>query len=135
MHLLSADATTYFFADENMKKLASKVAEFAQIQPKSQFLFHKNLPPCDCSIMTLLITLFRGQIFAWSLFRGYLIEQFFCNFRSEVDTYVYRHSSFVFDRKIHTTCTCCWCFWCFWLLAVIRCSNIFDFLAWFDRFC
>ena len=26
-----------------MKKTASKVAEPAQIQPKSQFLFHKNL--------------------------------------------------------------------------------------------
>jgi hypothetical protein len=30
-------------AHENMKKTASKVAEPAQIQPKSQFLFHKNL--------------------------------------------------------------------------------------------
>ena len=28
-----------------MKKLASKVAEPAQIQPKYQFLFNKNLPP------------------------------------------------------------------------------------------
>ena len=36
-----------------MKKPASKVAEPAQIQPKSQFLFHKNLPPRDFSIMTL----------------------------------------------------------------------------------
>ena len=36
-----------------MKKLASKVAKPAQIQPKSQFLFHKNLPPRDFSIMTL----------------------------------------------------------------------------------
>ena len=35
-----------------MKKLASKVAETAQIQPKSQLLFHKNLPPRDFSIMT-----------------------------------------------------------------------------------
>ena len=41
-----------FFAHENMKKPASKVAEPAQIQPKSQFLFHKNLPPRDFS-MTL----------------------------------------------------------------------------------
>ena len=41
------------FAHENMKKPASKVAEPAQIQPKSQFLFHKNLPPRDFSIMTL----------------------------------------------------------------------------------
>ena len=40
-----------FFAHENMKKTASKVAKPAQIQPKSQFLFHKNLPPCDFSIM------------------------------------------------------------------------------------
>ena len=30
-----------------------KPAEPAQIQPKSQFLFHKNLPPRDFSIMTL----------------------------------------------------------------------------------
>ena len=36
-----------------MKKPASKVAEPAQIQPKSQFLFHKNLPPRDFSLMTL----------------------------------------------------------------------------------
>ena len=36
-----------------MKKPASKVAEPAQIQPKFQFLFYKNLPPCDFSIMTL----------------------------------------------------------------------------------
>ena len=36
-----------------MKKPASKVAKPAQIQPKSQFLFHKNLPPRDLSIMTL----------------------------------------------------------------------------------
>jgi hypothetical protein len=41
---------------ENMKKLASKVAEQAQIQPKSQFLFHKNLPPHDFSIMTLALS-------------------------------------------------------------------------------
>ena len=41
------------FAHENMKKPASKVAKPAQIQPKSQFLFHKNLPPHDFSIMTL----------------------------------------------------------------------------------
>ena len=33
--------------------MASKVAKPAQIQPKSQFLFHKNLPPHDFSIMTL----------------------------------------------------------------------------------
>ena len=39
-----------------MKKPASKVAEPAQIQPKSQFLFHKNLPPRDFSIMTLQIS-------------------------------------------------------------------------------
>ena len=43
----------FFFAHENMKKPASKVAEPAQIQPKSQFLFRKNLPPRDFSIMTL----------------------------------------------------------------------------------
>ena len=42
-----------FFAHENMKKPASKVAEPAQIQPKSQFLFHKNLPPRDFSLMIL----------------------------------------------------------------------------------
>ena len=37
-----------------MKKPASKVAEPAQIQPKFQFLFYKNLPPQDFFIMTLL---------------------------------------------------------------------------------
>ena len=36
-----------------MKKTASKVAKPAQIQPKSQFQFHKNLPTRDFSIMTL----------------------------------------------------------------------------------
>ena len=44
------------FAHENMKKLASKVAGPAQLQPKSQFLFHKNFPPHDSSIMTLVLT-------------------------------------------------------------------------------
>ena len=44
-----------FFAHENMKKQASKVAEPAKIQPKSQFLFHKNLPPRVFSLMTLLV--------------------------------------------------------------------------------
>ena len=37
-----------------MRKPASKVAELAQIQPKSEFLFHKNLPPREFSIMTLI---------------------------------------------------------------------------------
>ena len=45
------------FARENMKKPASKVAKPVQIQPKSKFLFHKNLPPRDFSIMTLVTTL------------------------------------------------------------------------------
>ena len=43
-----------FFAHENMRKPASKVAEPAKIQPKFQFLFHKNLPPLDFSLMTLV---------------------------------------------------------------------------------
>ena len=47
--------STMFFAHENTKKTASKVAEPGQIQPKSQFLFHKNLPPRDFSIMTLFL--------------------------------------------------------------------------------
>ena len=46
----------------NMKKPASKVAEPAQIQPKSQFLFHKNLPPRDFSIMTLIALAFWRTI-------------------------------------------------------------------------
>ena len=49
----SAMSLKIFFAHENFKKPASKVAEPAQIQPKSQFLFHKNLPPWDFSIMTV----------------------------------------------------------------------------------
>ena len=49
----SAMFLNFFFAHENMKKAASKVAKPAQIQPKFQFLFHKNLPPRDFSIMTL----------------------------------------------------------------------------------
>ena len=70
MQLFSEDATMFFkkinifFAPENMKKPPSKVAhnrlrpffqycQTAQIKPKSQFLFHENLPPWDFSIMTL----------------------------------------------------------------------------------
>ena len=41
------------FAHENMKGPAIKVAKPAQVQPKSQFLYHKNLSPWDFSIMTL----------------------------------------------------------------------------------
>ena len=43
----------FFFAHENMKKTASKVAELAQIQLKCLFLFHRNIPPRNFSIMTL----------------------------------------------------------------------------------
>ena len=43
----------FFSCHENMKKPASKVAKPAQIQPKSQFLLHKCLPPRDYPIMTL----------------------------------------------------------------------------------
>ena len=43
------------FDHEDTKKPASKVAEPAKIQPKSQFLFHKNLPPRDFSLMTLAV--------------------------------------------------------------------------------
>ena len=32
-----------------------KVGHLAQIQPKCQFLFHKNLPPRDFSILTLVL--------------------------------------------------------------------------------
>ena len=45
----------FFFAHERMKKPTSKVAKLAQIQPKAQFLFHKNRPPRDFSIMTLFL--------------------------------------------------------------------------------
>ena len=40
-------------AHENMKKPALKVAKPAYIQPKSQFLFHKNLPLRDFSSLCL----------------------------------------------------------------------------------
>ena len=60
MFLSSAMFFKKNFAHENMKKPASKVAKPAQIQPKSQFLFHKNLPPRDFSIMTLGIK--RGKL-------------------------------------------------------------------------
>ena len=53
MFSLSKMFFDFFFAHENMKKPASKVAKPAQILPKSHFLFHKNLPPHDFSIMTL----------------------------------------------------------------------------------
>ena len=51
----------FFFAHENMKNPASNVAKPAQIQPKSQFLFYKNLPPHDFSIMTLNILYLLGN--------------------------------------------------------------------------
>ena len=54
----------FLFCYQNMKKPASKVAKPAQIQPKSQFLFHKNLPPRDFSIMTLNVS--EGRM--WSLY-------------------------------------------------------------------
>ena len=38
-----------------MKNPASKVAKLAQIRPKSQFLFHKNLPLWDFSIKPNII--------------------------------------------------------------------------------
>ena len=55
MPLFSADTTMFKkkIAHENMKKPASKVAKLAQIQPKSQFLFHKNCSPRDLCIKTL----------------------------------------------------------------------------------
>ena len=53
MFLQSTMFLIFFFAHENMKKPASKVDKPAQIQPKSQFMFHKNLPKRDFSIMTL----------------------------------------------------------------------------------
>ena len=55
MFSLSKMFLKIFLAHEIMKKPASKVAESAQIQPKSQLLFHKNLPPRDFSIMTLFL--------------------------------------------------------------------------------
>ena len=73
MQLFSADTTMFlketlkFFACENMKKPASKVAhnrpqfffqycQPAQNQPKSNILFHKNGSRCDFYIMTLILT-------------------------------------------------------------------------------
>ena len=56
MPKMFSPSTMFFkkkFAHENMRKPASKVAKRAQIQPKSQYLFHKNLPQRDFSIMTL----------------------------------------------------------------------------------
>ena len=76
MQLFSADATMFFvwfFCPRKLEKPASKVAhnrpkgfffqycQPAQIQPKSQLLFHKNLPPRDFFIMTL------GETFATKL--------------------------------------------------------------------
>ena len=56
--------STFFFAPESMKKDPQKLliigpdpffhyCQSAQIQPKYQLLFHKNLPTRDFSIMTL----------------------------------------------------------------------------------
>ena len=62
MFSLSTKMLKKIYAHENMKKPASKVAKPAQIQPKSQFLFHKNLPPRDFSLMTLALASKSGQI-------------------------------------------------------------------------
>ena len=73
-----------------MKKTPSKVAHnwprpfFLRTanRPKSQFLFHKNLPPRDFSIMTLVtgnlfITgHFSGLICLWSADLGKMIDVF-----------------------------------------------------------
>ena len=64
MQFFTADALmflTFFLAPENIKKPPSKVAHNrprpfffnAANWPKSQFLFHNNLPPQDFSILTL----------------------------------------------------------------------------------
>ena len=47
------------------QKILKLFNHFAQIQPKPQFLFHKNLPPRDFSIMTLSS---RGRHFFLSRF-------------------------------------------------------------------
>ena len=70
----------FFFAHENMKKPASKVAKPAQIQPKSQFMFHKNLPPRDFSIMTLIIWSLAEEklCILWEIVENSLyVQQFF----------------------------------------------------------
>ena len=59
-----------------MKKPASKVAKPAQIQSKSQFLFHKNLPPRDFSIMTLPLELEAFSVFYWPV-KSKLIQMVF----------------------------------------------------------
>ena len=51
MFLQSTMFLIFFFAHENMKKPASKVDKPAQIQPKSQFMFHKNLPPATTGLL------------------------------------------------------------------------------------
>ena len=63
---------------KDMKKPASKVAEPAKIQPKSQFLFYKNLPPRDFSLMTLdlrlcnfLIQKFMSGLILMTLIHNY----------------------------------------------------------------
>ena len=69
MQLFSADATMllflnkHFFALENMKKPLSESAPIffqrcqpAQNQPKSNFLFHKNVSLHDFNVMTLILS-------------------------------------------------------------------------------
>ena len=67
-----------FFANENMKKKLSKVAhnwpkfffqyfQPAKNQPKSHFLFHKNVSLRDFYIMTLLKSTIHSQC-KYSLF-------------------------------------------------------------------
>ena len=51
MKLFSVDAHNVF--KQSAQTLFFQYSQLAQIQPKSQFLFQKNLPPRDFSIMTL----------------------------------------------------------------------------------
>ena len=73
------------------KNRPQKVVKPAQIQPKSQFLFNKNLPPRDFSIMTLdtLVSSVMSQDQQMSL--NSLLNCFFCRkwhwkICSDVDT-------------------------------------------------
>ena len=77
MHLFSADAKVFSKKNKKIlplkiwKKHPQKLLIIGPDQPKSQFLFHKNLPPRDFSIMTLVKTITKKLNYFTSRFRSW----------------------------------------------------------------
>ena len=61
----------FFFDHENMKKPVSKVAKPAQIQPKSRFLFHKNLPEIYIIATDFYLSLSMKKCFTFRKYKSF----------------------------------------------------------------